>query len=142
VSGWLILGGYVCIALLTWRFFAIRHVETCAQDTLAELNRRFSSPTYRSQDRERWIAAEIERSGGLVPGYERGYGAGMGALAGVFWPLFWVGVGALLLLDVTTNGLSSPTEVAAEQRAKELAELEALRKLAREHNLPMPEEHP
>jgi hypothetical protein len=137
---WLILGGYLAAALWTWRCFALRHVESCAQDTLAELEARYSSSTYRVQDRPHWIAEEIQRRGGLVPGYERDCGVAMGAIAGLLWPLFWVGLGALLLLDITTNGLASPTEAAAEQRAKELAELEALRKLAREHNLPMPGE--
>lgn len=136
--GLLVVGGYLAIAACTWRVYVTRQVEYVAQKRLAELEKLYGTPGYRSEDRDLWIAKAVRNTGGLVSDYDRSEAVLTGALAGLFWLPFWAWLAARILLALATQGLTSPTERAFEQRAAERAELEALRKLAREHNLPMP----
>lgn len=136
--GLLAVGGYLAIAACTWRVSVIRQIDQLAQKRLAGLEEIYTTPGIRSEDRDRWIEDHIRRDGGLVNDGDRQGAVLGGAVVALFWPPFWAWALAARLLARITSGLTSPTEQAFERRVAEHAELEALRKLAREHNLPMP----
>lgn len=119
MTGWAVLTVYVAGYLWCTRWIALREIEEMAATELA--------------DREGWRKKfrEPHRDEGkpLVQSGDRVVQLMFAMLVSLFWPV----VGAMVLV---AGRLRAPTEVRADQRA----ELEALRALAREHNLPMPGE--
>lgn len=114
---WLIVGAYAIGYLLTARMVALNMIEGEAS---VELERREGW-------RNRFSEPHSDDGKPLVDGEERVLSLLMGCIAAIIWPV-------VLLVIGIAGSLRSPSERLAEQRH----ELEALRKLAREHNLPMP----
>ena len=119
--------GYVAVWAYTVRAFALRNIDQVAQDELRGRNREAAS--FRPEDRDHFLADK----GPLVDDFQRQDARWGGIGIGAIWPVYWAGrFGDALFSRVN---LQSPTELAERQRR----ELEALRRLAREHNLPLPE---
>lgn len=119
VTEWLVPVAYVAGWLWTSYVIAMRMTESEAQTVLAR----------RESWRSRFREPHEDDGKPLVDGEDRAMNIILGLLIGLVWPL------ALVVLGLS-KALRSPTEVAEADRA----ELEALRALAREHNLPMPNE--
>ena len=112
VMGWLLLVAYLLGWAWTGRRIAVANLEDSARHTL----KRRRIHTRPGEDDEP-----------LVDGEERVMAVTIGALVGLAWPV------ALIVMALSRR-LKAPSEVAHAERR----ELEALRKLAREHGLPMP----
>lgn len=115
--GWVVLAAYVVGWLWTARLMAIRAVDSEAR---TELERR-------EEWRKRFKEPHRDDGKPLVDREDRVMNLVMGLLVGVVWPL-------ILPFLALAASMRIPTEVAEAQRQ----ELESLRKLAREHGLPMP----
>lgn len=112
MTGWIIFAVYVVGYLWTTRHLAVSLNE---RDAREELHRRDLG---RRGERSSEPLVDTEfRLANLV----------MAALIALLWPL------ALAVLAVAPR-MRAPTEIAEQERR----ELEALRKLARDHDLPMP----
>jgi hypothetical protein len=127
VIAWLVLAVHLAGMFFTAWTCAGRRVDQLARIELR--SRRQMAKSYRPEDRDRMIADQ----GPLGTARQRTDALTMGLLPGLIWPMHWAGRGMLALLRRAP--LKSPTEAAEEQRR----ELEALRRLAMEHNLAMPE---
>ena len=114
---WLILGIYVLGWLVTARIIAIGVIESEASKELAA----------RDRWRKRFGQPHADDNLPLIDNEERIMSLTIGSLIALFWP-------AVLPVVGIAKTLRSPSERIAEERR----ELEALRKLAHEHNLPMP----
>jgi hypothetical protein len=112
MSDWFWILAYAFGAGWTWLAVARRYLNSVARENL-----RFRA------GRSHWADDP------LVDGEDRGLALLIGFLAALIWPL------ALLALVVMRSSLLT-TEV--EKQEEQRIELEKLRKLAREHNLPMP----
>lgn len=116
--GWLILGVYVIGFLFTARKVALHLIE---EDAVSELRHREEMRRYREQPQYDGKP--------LVDGADRVMNLFMGCMAAAAWPV-------VLAVWAVARSLRSPSErIETDQQ-----ELRALRKLAREHNLPMPGE--
>lgn len=109
--GWIVLTIYVLGFLWTTRFIALRMIEDVAQFELG-----FRKTMSRQPDKA------------LVGGFDKIMAVAMGVCGGFIWPV-------VIMIVLFSRSLRSPTEIAH----KEHEELEALRKLAKDHGLPMPE---
>jgi hypothetical protein len=117
LMGWLIFSAYLLVAVVCGVRFGVRYIERDAREELGRRERwrrRFNEP---HEDDGEPLVDDFER-GGFVLG---------GMLLGLIWPL---SLPFRLLMRVAV----APTEMVERDRL----ELERLRKLAREHDLPMP----
>lgn len=131
MTGWLVLAGSVVHAagiLATLRAVALRILDRVAQINLR--SRHQLAKSYREEDRERVIAAQ----GPLVSDLARRDALIDAMFFAAVWPLYWLGRGVMALSRRAP--LTSRTEIVEAERR----ELAALRQLAQDHGLPMPEE--
>lgn len=112
MTDWLILGGWLVGWLLATRSITISMLDREARTRAAHHARLSHPPDEPLIDTEDRVLTLI-----------------LGAMIGLAWPI------ALIFLAAART-LRTPTERAATERR----ELEQLRKLAREHGLPMPED--
>lgn len=117
MSDWIVVVAYLVGWAWTARTVAIRMIDQEARKTLER----------RESWRKRLCMPHDDDGKPLVDTEMRILSVVMAALIGIVWPL-------ALLVVLIAGRLRTPTEVAEADRV----ELEALRKLAREHGLPMP----